>query len=167
MAARSDPSALDRGLRELMAEHERALSARPPDRQRVLTSAVDEMRSALAWLEKMDAVAAHRARQLDELGRLAGLSRQGRDQRRFLGDRCETDRERAAAARERYEEVAGRVGRLRQEQRAYERFGVAEGWRRGDLVSLGHQLDRHWAAVVVVCVGADDPLAYGIGKLRH
>ena len=57
--------------------------------------------------------------------------------------------------------------RLRHEQDAYERFESAEGWRRGDLVSLDHQLDRHWAEVVAACVGADDPLAYGIGQLRH
>ena len=31
MAARSDPWVVDRALREFMAEHERALSARPPD----------------------------------------------------------------------------------------------------------------------------------------
>jgi hypothetical protein len=121
----------------------------------------------LAWLENMDAVAAHSARQLDQLGRLAGLSRHGRDQRRLLHDRLEADRERAAAARERYEGTAERVERLRQDQDAYERFETAEGWRRADLVSLGHQLDRHWTAVVAACVGADDPLAYGTDKLRH
>ena len=32
---------------------------------------------------------------------------------------------------------------------------------------LHHQVDRHWAAVIAACVGADDPLAYGIGQLRH
>jgi predicted nucleic acid-binding Zn-ribbon protein len=167
MAARSDPWVVDRGLRELIAEHERVLSARPADRQDVLIAAVDEMRSASAWLENMDAVAAHRARQLDQLGRLAGLSRQGRDERRLLHDRLEADRERAAAARERYEGTAERVERLRQDQDDYERSETTEGWRRADLVNLGHQLDRHWAAVVAVCVRADDPLAYGIGKLRH
>ena len=167
MAARSDPWALDRQLRELIAEHERALSARPPDRQDALAAAIDEMRSASAWLENMDAAAAHSARQLDQLGRLAGLSRHGRDQRQFLHDRLEGDRGRAAAARERYEETADRVERLRQEQDAYERFETAEGWRRADLVSLDHQLDRHWAAVVAACVVADDPLAYGTDKLRH
>jgi hypothetical protein len=167
MAARSDPWVVDRQLRELMADHERALSARPPDRQDALAAATDEMGSASAWLENMDAVAAHSARQLDQLGRLAGLSRHGRDQRRLLHDRLEAERERAAAARERYEGTAERVERLRQDQDAYERFETAEGGRRGDLVSLGHQLDRHWAAVVVACVVADDPLAYGIGQLRH
>ncbi len=70
MAARSDPWVVDRQLRELIAEHERALSARPPDRQDALAAAVDEMRSASAWLENMDAVAAHSRRELDRLGRV-------------------------------------------------------------------------------------------------
>ncbi len=167
MAARSDPWVVDRRLRELIAEHERVLSGRPAERQDALAAALDEMRSAAAWLENMDAVAAHRARQLDQLGALAGLSRHGRERRQFLHDRLEGDRTQATVARQRYEEVAGRVGRLRQEQDAFERFETAEGWRRADLVSLGHQLDRHWAAVVAACVGADDPLAYGTDKLRH
>ena len=93
MAARSDPWVLDRQLRELMAEHERALSARPPDRQDALAAAVDEMRSASAWLENMDAVAAHSATPTRPgWAALAGLSRHGRDQRQFLHDRLEGDR---------------------------------------------------------------------------
>jgi conjugative relaxase-like TrwC/TraI family protein len=167
MAARSDPWALDRHLRELIAEHERALSARPPDRQDALAGAVDEMRSASAWLQSMDAAAAHSRRELDNLGALASLSRHGRDQRLLLHDRLEGDRRRAAAARERYQGTADRVERLRQEQDAFEGFETAEGGRRDDLVSLHHQLDRHWAEVVAACVVADDPLAYGIGQLRH
>ncbi len=56
------------------------------------------------------------------------------------------------------------MGRLRDEQDAYGRFETAEGWRRADLVRLLHRLDHHWAEVVAACVGADDPLAYGIGQ---
>ena len=98
---------------------------------------------------------------------MAGLSRRGREQRQLLHDRLEGDRRRATVARDRYEEVAARVERLRQDQDAFERFETAEGWRRADLVRLGDQLDHHWAEVVAACVGADDPLAYGIDKLRH
>ena len=48
-----------------------------------------------------------------------------------------------------------------------EGFEAAEGWRRDDLSRLRDQLEQHWARVVAGCVGADDPLAYGIDKLRH
>jgi hypothetical protein len=167
MAARSDPWVVDRQLRELIADHERVLAVRPPDRQDAVVAATDEMRSASAWLETMDAAVAYSGRQLDELGRLAGLSRQGRDERQVLHDRLEADRRRAAAARERYQGTTERVERLRQEQDAYQRFETIESWRRDDLAVLHHQVDRHWAEVVAACVVADDPLAYGIGQLRH
>ena len=48
-----------------------------------------------------------------------------------------------------------------------EGFEAAEGWRRDDVSRLREQLEHHWARVVAGCVGADDPLAYGIDKLRH
>jgi hypothetical protein len=115
----------------------------------------------------MDAAVADSGRQLHQLGRMAGLSRNGRDHRQFLHDKLEGDRRRAAAAREHYQGTADRVEWLRQDQDAYEHFETAEGWRRADLVSLHHQVDRHWAEVVAACVVADDPLAYGIGQLRH
>jgi len=44
---------------------------------------------------------------------------------------------------------------------------AAESWRRDEIASLREQLDHHWAQVAVACVSADDPLAYGIERLRH
>ena len=38
---------------------------------------------------------------------------------------------------------------------------------RDDVPRLKDQLDHHWAQVVAECVRADDPLAFGIDKLRH
>ncbi len=144
------------------------LAGRPADRQEALAAAIDEMRSAPAWLANMDAVAAHSRRQLDELGPFRRLE-PPRPRAAPASSRTslEGDRRRAAAARERYEETAERVERLRQEQDAFERFETAEGWRRDDLVRLRDQLDHHWAEVVAACVVADDPLAFGIDKLRH
>jgi hypothetical protein len=112
------------------------------------------------------AAATRSAADLDGLGLLAGLSHRGREQRRCLHDRLEGDKSRATDARDRYEDVAARVAQLRQEQGARDRFETAEGWRRDDLVRLREQLDHHWAEVVVACLRADDPLVYGIGKLR-
>ena len=56
---------------------------------------------------------------------------------------------------------------LRREQDMFDRFEAAEGWRRDDISRLRGQLDHHWAEVVAACVQADDPLAYGVDKLRH
>ena len=167
LAARSDPWTVDRQLRQQIAQHEQVLAGRPPDRQEALAAAVAEADRAQAWLANMDAIARHTARQLEELGRLAGLSRRGRDQRRRLEDQLAGDTERANTARHTYEEVAGRAAQLRRDQDTFEWFQAAEGWRRHDLTRLHEDLDHHWAKVVTACVRADDPLAFGIDKLRH
>ena len=109
-----------------MAEHEGVLAGRPANRQDALVVATDEMSSARSRLADMDAAAARSAATLHDLGSLAGLSRHGRDQRRVLQDRLEGDMRRAAAARARYEEIAYRVGGLRDEQDAFEGFETAK-----------------------------------------
>ncbi len=167
LAARSDPWTVDRQLRRQIAQHEQVLAGRPPDRQEALVAAVANADRAQAWLANMDATAGHTARQLEELGRLAALSRRGRDQRRRLEDKLAGDTERANTARHTYQEVAGRAAELRRDQDTFERFQAAEDWRRDDLTRLHDDLDHHWAKVVTGCVRADDPLAFGIDKLRH
>jgi AAA domain len=167
LAARSDPWTLDRQLRHLIAEHEQVLSGRPPDRHEALAAATDELDRARAGLANTEAVFGATARELQALGPLAGLSRHGRDQRRRLQVRLESDTHRVRNNRDRYDEVASRVDQLRDQLRRYERFESVEGWRQADIVRLREQLDHHWADVVALCVAADDPLAYGIDKLRH
>jgi conjugative relaxase-like TrwC/TraI family protein len=167
LAARSDPWTVDRDLRRLIDEHERVLAGRPADSQKALAAAAADAERAQAWLSNMDAIAGHTARQLDQLGALAGLSRRGRDQRRILENKLAGDTENAAAARNIYTDMAGWVSQLRRGQDALERFEAAEGWRRDELTRLRGQLDHHWADVVTSCVRADDPLAFGIDKLRN
>jgi hypothetical protein len=167
LAARSDPWTLDRQLRQQIAQHEQVLAGRPPDRQEALTAAVAQAARAQAWLANMDAIAGHSNRQLEELGRLAGLSRRGRDQRRRLEDKLTGDTERATAARHTYDNAAARAAQLRRDQDTFEQFENAQGWRRDDLIRLHEDLDHHWAKVVTGCVRADDPLAFGIDKLRY
>jgi conjugative relaxase-like TrwC/TraI family protein len=167
LAARSDPWVLDRQLREQVAEHERVLATRPPDRRQALVAAAKELQEAETWLANMDAVASETARQLAAMGPFAGLSRRGRDQRRLVQDKLATGTGHVAAARDRRDELAGRLERLRHEQEAVERFEAAEGWRRDEVPRLQRQLDQHWADVVAQCARADDPLAFGVDKLRH
>ena len=76
LAARSDPWTVDRAAAPAVAEHEQVLAGRPADRHQALAAAVAEADWAQAWLANMDAVAHHTGRQLDDLGRLAALSRQ-------------------------------------------------------------------------------------------
>jgi hypothetical protein len=167
LAARSDPWTVDRQLRDRIAEHEHVLAARPADPRDSLVAAIEQQRPAEAWLANMEGIAAYTAAQLDGQGALAGLSRRGRQERRDLEEKLTVDRQRAQEARDRQEEIAARVADLQREKHAAERFEEAEGWRRDDLLRLHEQLDDHWARVVAACVRADDPLAFGIDKLRH
>ena len=56
---------------------------------------------------------------------------------------------------------------LRRGQDAYDQFQAAEGGAAEESGRLRRRLDQHWAEVVTACVRADDPLAYGIDKLRR
>ena len=123
--------------------------------------------AAEAWLANMDAIAAESSRRLHDLGTLAGFSRHGRAERQSVRDKLVTDTERADAARDRHDQLAARVEALRREQDAFEQFEMTESWRHAELPRLRDELDQHWAAVVAACVRADDPLAYGIDKLRR
>jgi conjugative relaxase-like TrwC/TraI family protein len=167
LAARSDPWTVDRQLRDLIAQHERIVSGRRADPGEALAAALKELAPAEAWLSNMDAVAAYSASQLDSHGTLAGLSRRGRQERRDLQEKLTVDRQQAQDAKDRRDEIAVRVAALQRDRDALERFEKAEAWRRDDLRRLHDQLDDHWARVVAACVRADDPLAFGIDKLRH
>jgi hypothetical protein len=167
LAARSDPWVRDRELREQIADHERVLAGRPPHSRDALVAATEGLHSAESNLADLEKNRSHTADQLAALGALAGLTRRGREQRRALEAQLAADSERAAAAKSDRDELAGRASRLRGEQETSDRFEVAEGWRRDEIARLRDQLDHHWAGVVAACVQADDPLAFGVDKLRH
>ena len=167
MAARSDPWTIDRQLREQIAEHERVLAGRPTDRRGDLAEAVKELAPAQELVANMEAVGARTARQRDDLGALAGLRKYGRDERRRLEDKLAEDLQRAQDARAELEKINSRVAALEEARDALERFEHTEGWRRQDIDRLRDQLDDHWTDVMAACVRADDPLGFGIDKLRH
>ena len=167
LAARSDPWVLDHKLREQMAEHEMVLATRPPDCREALVAVAKELQAAESRLAGTGAVASETARRLEAVGPFAGLSRRGRGERRVAQERLTSDTERATVARDRRDEVAFRLAECRHGQEAFEHFEAAEGWRREEIPRLQEQLDHHWADVVTACARADDPLAYGVDKLRR
>ncbi len=122
LAARSDPWTLDRQLADQIAEHERVLARRPADTHEALAAARTELAPAEALLANMDAVAAYSASQLDSYGTLAGLSRRGRQERRDLQDKLTVERQQARDAKDRRDEIVGRVAALRRDTDDLERF---------------------------------------------
>ena len=167
LAARSDPWTFDQQLHDLIVEHERVLATRPTDLSEPLQETSSELQTAEVHLSDMEAVAARTAERLANLGRLSALSRRGREERRGLHARLRADNEAVGSARGDVAQLATRAAELRRGQDAYERFEAAEGWRRDESDRLRQRLDQHWAEVVTACVRADDPLAYGIDKLRR
>jgi conjugative relaxase-like TrwC/TraI family protein len=167
LAACSDPWTLDRQLRDQIAEHELVLAGRPPDRCDELAVAVEELVSAQAWLANTEAIAAGATARLEDLGALTGLRRHGREQRRRLEGQLTHHVQQVGEAQTRLHDIAARVAHLEQARDDFERFERSEGWRREDLDRLRARLDDHWAEVLVRCVKADDPLAFGIDKLRR
>ena len=115
----------------------------------------------------MNAIASHTASQLGAMSQFGVLRRRTRDGRRSAQGKLAADTENATAAGDRRDEVAGRVERLRHKKDALERFEAAEGWRRDEIPRLQGELDHHWAEVVAQCARSDDPLAFGVDKLRH
>ena len=77
------------------------------------------------------------------------------------------DRDRADQAATATSLAASTVEDLRRQQTAHDRFEETHRWRRTEIVALQGGLDHHWAEVIAACVRADDPLAYGIDRLRH
>jgi len=166
LAARSDPYALDRHLRALIAAHQAVLAHRPPDRTIHLIRAETALRQAQQ--DHADA-----ARQLarangrrDEFSPLGVLSGHGRAQRRNLaGEVARADKQvnMAGAA---LADAEARLGFIRIAQADRAAFNGIEGWRDAEIARLHHQLDAHWADVAITCARADDPLAYGTDVLR-
>jgi hypothetical protein len=167
LAARSDAWTLDRQLREQIAEHERVLGGRPADVHEALAVALKELRSAEAWLANMDADAVYSASLLAGQSAFVSLSRRRRQERRDLLEKFTVDRQQAQEAKDRRDEIGSRVTALQREKDALERFESAEGWPRHETRRLHEQLDDHWARVIAACVRTDDPLGFGIDKLRH
>jgi hypothetical protein len=165
-AAAEDPWVLDRQLRAERAEHAAALGAAPQDcslsHARYTSSAERrEQEARRAW---------------DELGR---IDRQLGKTRGLRHLRPETRRNQAAllAARE---EVADRLESIQQQLRTdralasragaavddHRRWAAANQWRHDEIARIDRHLADHWTDTVLTAVRQDDPLAFGIDRLR-
>jgi hypothetical protein len=167
LAARSDPYLLERELLRQIGEHDAILRRWRPDRSAAITRVEKELTGTLQSQARLEAAAAATRAQLDQLGLLTSMRSSGRQRREDLESKLGAD---LAAAHDAAKAVAGieqRLTQLRGEQSEHDRFEHQHGWRRSEVVALRDQLNHHWTDVVLVCVAADDPLGYGIDKLRE
>ncbi len=166
-AATDDPWVLDRQLRAERAEHESALAGEPPD----LSTYQTRLTGIIEGRE-------HEARQLwDELARLdRRIARTGglrqlrpdtrRSHRNLLAVRDATDT-RLDAVQEKLREDRTMANRAGSAAHEHARWTGANQWRHTELDRIDRQLDDHWAATVIAAVHQDDPLAYGLDRLRQ
>ncbi|MGH9112357.1 MAG: hypothetical protein ACRDZN_08680 [Acidimicrobiales bacterium] len=165
-AAVDDPWVLDRQLTAERADHEAALAAAPRDTSLSYTrysSAVErrEQEARHVW---------------DELGRIdrqlaktSGL-RQLRPETRRTHTALVAVRVKAAERLEVIQEqlrsdraLAGRASAAVAEHR---RWAAANQWRHDEIARIDRELADHWADTVLAAVQQDEPLAYGLDRLR-
>lgn len=166
-AAHDDPNTLDRQLVAEIAHHEQVLAAGPPD-------VADRLARALQGLAELDRrVADTRMRadyaqqQAAEIGPVAALRKHNRQQRESWEYAAAANRSDLRQAEHARAEQTARLGELAQADAARRAWQASEGWRAEQIDTLRHQLDAHWARVVVGGVRQGDPLAYGIDRLRR
>jgi hypothetical protein len=165
-AAADDPWPLERRLRGEQAEHREVLAGCPNDRSRELQAAVNGAHEAalqLRFAEGDVERAVQALKDLPHLGRLTGAGRaaRSRSESRLTEATGALDRRRAEVA-----DAGRRVAELNAHQRAREAFLAREGWRSARIIAIDDELARHWAPVVLAAARQDDPLAFGLDRLR-
>ena len=165
-AAGDDPWPLERRLRGEQAEHRQVLAGCPQDRSRQLQQAVNgthEAALALRIGEREVERAVHALKELPHLGRLTAAGRAARNHAESCLTRAtgDLDRRRAEVA-----DAGRRVAELNAHQRDREAFLAREGWRSARISAIDDELARHWAPVVLAAARQDDPLAFGLDRLR-
>lgn len=166
-AAYDDPFAIERRFLDERAEHEQALAAGLPDVARQLADARQraergERLCRAAWdqLNRCE-------RQVDATG---GVRQLRPARRRSHHDAIGARDHAAAELAERQahlQSARATMLRLEVEAGARQRWEAANEWRHAEIARIDHRVADHWADTVLHAVRQDDPLAYGLGRLRE
>ncbi len=165
-AAADDPWVLDTRLRAERDGHLAVLDAAPPDRTRELRRAEEDARQAARRADLAAGELARAEARLRTCGPLAGLRRSGRLERADAEAALPSARDGAARARARSREATGRVAAVGLEAAGRGAYLERHAWRHQRIAALDAELDRHWAAATLGAVRQDDPLAFGVERLR-
>jgi AAA domain/TrwC relaxase len=166
-AAADDPFVLDRQLRAERAEHESALAGAPPDRSTLharLTGIIDrrEQEARRLWdgLGRLD-------RQIAKTGGLRQLRPDTRRAHRDLLAARDATYEQLRTVQEKLRDDRTMTNRLGWKVDEHARWVQANQWRQVELDRIDRQLADHWTDTVLTAVHQDDPLAYGLDRLRQ
>jgi hypothetical protein len=167
LAARSDPYDVERQVVAQIRVHRAVLARQPPDRAAAVVGAEAELARLRARHTELKVAADSSRERVEGLGRLGGLGRKGRVERCAWQGQLDAEPDAAGTARAAVAAATVRLGQLRGAQAAHDRFVSDEGWRRDAIIDLQRRLERHWRDVILDCIRADDPLAFGIDRLRQ
>ncbi|MGH9137121.1 MAG: AAA family ATPase [Acidimicrobiales bacterium] len=165
-AAADDPFVLDRQLRAERAVHEAALASASPNRSTLhtrLTGIIErrEQEARRLWdeLSRLD-------RQITKIAGLRQLRPHTRRTHRDLHTARDATDEQLRTVQEKLREDRTLTNRLGSEADQHARCARANQWRHVELDSIDQQLADHWTDTVLTAIHQDDPLAYGLDRLR-
>ncbi|MGH9119129.1 MAG: MobF family relaxase [Acidimicrobiales bacterium] len=166
LAAGDDPWSLDRRLRTEREDHLAVIGTRPPDPGRELETARwrlrladDELRGATGGVDRFRS-------QRERLGPLARLRRGGRAASARVDVAPPEVHQRLARAERARADADADLVRLQRAVTERAVWDKEHAWRLGRIAEIDETLARHWAAAVLRAVRADDPLAFGMRRLR-
>ncbi len=166
-AAPDDPWMLDRQLRAERAEHADVIRTCPPDRssdldhaRRRLACAIEEHGWARQGLEL-------RERERARLGPLSRLRRGGADNIARAETALTQAHERLTRCEQAWNDAQASVAGAESDVAARLAWDRMHAWRAARTTEIDFRLAHHWADVTLRAVRADDPLAFGIRKLRN
>jgi conjugative relaxase-like TrwC/TraI family protein len=165
-AAADDPWVLDARLGAERAGHLDVLGATPPDLAMSLLGARHDAEraasvhaSATAHLDQAEA-------HLGSFGPLAGLRRSSREARAGAEDWVGRARGELDEASARRQETQHRLAALEASEGERARYVAEHAWRAERVRAIDAELARHWGMATLAAVRQDDPLAFGLERLR-
>ncbi|MGH9282083.1 MAG: hypothetical protein ACRD0S_04015, partial [Acidimicrobiales bacterium] len=165
-AAADDPWMVDALLVAERDEHVGVLAGAPPDPARSLDQErARAERDARIFATASDELERAEAR-LAAFGPLTSLRRSGRAERGHAEHTLARARDGLDRARSCRRVSERRVAELEAAEAIRARFDADNAWRVARVTAIDAELDRHWSSATLAAVRQDDPLAFGIERLR-
>jgi conjugative relaxase-like TrwC/TraI family protein len=166
-AVHDDPWTVDRVLRAERDQHAAIVATRPPDLRTDLDQARVELERATNEHTRAGESLAHYEAERARLGRLTRLRRGGRDDIIRADQSLAGAHRRLTRASEELNAARAQVTHNEAAVAARSAWDREHRWRLERIRDLDDRLAHHWVDVVLRAVRADDPLAFGIERLRE
>ena len=165
-AAMDDPWVLHARLDAERESHLAVLRTAPPDLRASLHQARANAERAARMVATASADLEGAEARLGGFGPLAGLRRSIRLERDRAEQAVAATTERLGQARAERRRADGRVVDLEANEARRLAFVADTAWRFERVAAINAELDRHWSTATLASVRQDDPLAFGIERLR-